>query len=266
MHWIVAQPKDERTREVLDLLIRTGTPHDVVTGGSNGDSIEPDVSPEGPVICFGSYALRHAARAKGWTPGVIDLDWLGYRKSIEIWGASMLNSDAIFCDGEHVGELASMFGASRIFVRPAFDTKAFDATVVDVDDAGDWANLNGVSGIAQVMLSRPKEIMAEWRTWIVEGKVATASLYRRGGRALFDGRDLPDDMMAFAGENARIMGAKLGDEAPVAYALDIALTARGYRIVEANCIAGARLYDCNVGRLFEALTDLGQRTPSVPTP
>jgi len=259
MHWILTRPRDTRGAELVELLERTGTPHDVVAGGASFGTIVPDVSPEGPVLCLGSYALRHVAVAKGWSPGVIDVGWLGYRESIEAWGDAMLNADARFCRLDALAETASTLGSSRVFVRPAYDSKVFEALVLDVGDVAGWAGTLSPPPAPETfaMACRPKEVLAEWRTWIVDGRVATASLYRRGGKALFDGRDLPGGMLAFAGDAAAILAGRLGADAPAAYVLDVALVAEGYRIVEVNGISGARFYDCDVNLLFGALDGLG---------
>lgn len=269
MHWIVTRARDARMTELLALLGRTGTPHTLVSGGPVVGTIIPDVSPEGPVFCLGSHGLARVAAAKGWVPGAVDVSWFGHRQAVDAWGERMLNADARFCPFEGLADAAAGMGLRRAFVRPEFDDKAFEACVLDVDDLRGWGGTlhSPPPADAPSMVARPKDVLAEWRTWIVDGAVATGSLYRRGGKALFNGRDLPDGMTAFSAAAARDLAVALGDECPVAYVLDVALVSDGYRIVEVNGIAGARLYDCDVHRLFGALEDLGRSCePSTPSP
>jgi hypothetical protein len=258
MHWIVTRPRDAKWVELHELLVRTGTPHTVVSGGEGFGSIVPDVSPEGAVLCLGSHALGHVARAKGWRPGIVDIGWLGYRECLDAWGPAMLNADAVFCRFDGIERAAASLRDTRAFLRPAYDSKAFEAGVVDVDDVAGWkGTLTPLpADDAPCMACIPKAIHAEWRTWIVSGEVATASLYRRGGKALFDGRDVPEEVTAFAATSAFRLSEHFGENAPSAYVLDVALTEGGCRIVEVNGIAGARLYDCDIGRLFGALSGL----------
>ncbi len=260
MHWILTRPRDARMAELHDLIERTGTPHTVVAGGPVVGSIVPDVSPDGPVICLGSHGLARVAAAKGWAPGAVDVSWFGHRQAVDAWGDRMLNADARFCPFARLADVAAGMGLRRAFVRPEFDDKSFDACVLDVDDLRGWGDTlaSPPPADAPSMVSGPKEVLAEWRTWIVDGTVATGSLYRRGGKAIFDGSDLPAGMGAFAADAARDLAEALGGDCPPAYVLDVALVADGYRIVEVNGIAGARLYDCDVNRLFGALDDLGR--------
>ncbi len=267
MHWILTTPRDARGRELLDLLVRTGTPHDVVIGGGTFGSIVPDVSPEGPVICFGSHALRHVADARGWSPGVVDVGWLDHARCVKVWGAAMLNADALLGTLGEVPALAAEVGRPEVFVRPARDDKAFEATRLAVGDVEDWVEGLVASGVAVgtgAIACRAKAVLAEWRTWVVEGRVVTSSLYRRGGRAIFDGDDAPSEMTGFALERAAEMTGALGDGAPAAYVLDVCLSEEGMRIVEVNGMAGARLYGCDVSRLFGALDGLACHGPTGP--
>lgn len=138
MHWIVTKPRDRKGAELHELLVRTGTPHTVVSGGPEPGTIMPDISPDGPVLCLGSHGLARVAAAKGWSPGAIDIGWLGYRECIEVWGSDMLNADALFVPFDRLGEAAASLGNGRAFVRPAYDSKAFDAAVLDADDIAGW--------------------------------------------------------------------------------------------------------------------------------
>ncbi len=265
MHWVVTEPRDLRGRELLAILERTGTPHDVVRGGEARGTIVPDVDPAGPVLCFGSAGLRAVAVVRGWHPGAPSVDTLDHGACVRAWGDAMLNVDALVGTLDDLPALAAAVGSRDVFMRPARDDKAFDATRMAVDDVGAWVRGLLDKGLAPgtgAIAATAKRVLAEWRTWVVEGRVVATSLYRRGGVALFDGSDAPFELLDFAGARAADLETAIGPEAPVAYVLDACLTEDGMRVVEVNGICGARLYGCDVGRLFGALDGMGPRTPS----
>ncbi len=256
MHWVVTMPSDVRGRELVDILGRTGTPHDVVAGGTVPGSIVPDVDPEGPVVCFGSPGLRRVAKAKGWSPGALDVEWLDHRRCVEAWGEAMLNGDAAIGSLSDLPRLADEAGHVDVFLRPARDDKSFEAKRMARSDVAEWvAGLvaSGVDPTTGAIVGAARVVLAEWRTWVVGGEVVTTSLYRRGGGASFDGDDAPPEMLRFARDRAKALQAASGDAASLAYVLDVCLSEAGMRIVEVNGMCGARLYGCDVGRLFAAL-------------
>lgn len=51
---------------------------------------------KGPIICIGSYSMRHSAKKYNWKPGVFDLEEVGnFQECMEHWGKYMLNADSI---------------------------------------------------------------------------------------------------------------------------------------------------------------------------
>ena len=68
---------------------------------------------------------------------MVDVAWLGQAECLDVWGDAMLNADAEFCRLDGLAEAVGAVGP-RVFVRPAHDTKAFEALVLDAADATSW--------------------------------------------------------------------------------------------------------------------------------
>lgn len=257
MHWVLQHDiyGERGYAEMIATLEREGIPHSLHRVVPFLGEIEPDISPAGNVIVFGSYAMRHAARRKGWVPGSFDLGSLTYRDHLEHWGAHMLNGDAVFCRFDQV--LNRMpDGLDRFFVRPVADSKVFAGTVTTRAAFEEWAI--GVAGLgenetislrrdSEVMVCAEKDILREYRLWIVDGEIVTASLYKRDGRVLY-AAEVEKDVLAYGRARAR-------DWSPArAYAMDVAVLDDGaLRIVETNTINAAGFYAANAARIVTAL-------------
>ena len=179
---------DQGTRTLLELLERAGIPHSLHKVIPFIGEIVPDANPEGPVIVIGSYSLRHVAREKGWWPGSFDLADITTADCIAHWGQHMLNADAVTCRFEDV--LPHLDRAGDKFIRPTVDSKFFAGGVFDYDEFVEWWEKvvvleedtgSTLTKDTEVIVASPKAIQTEYRTWVIDGNVATASLYKRGG-------------------------------------------------------------------------------------
>ncbi|MEM6422997.1 MAG: ATP-grasp domain-containing protein, partial [Pseudomonadota bacterium] len=102
-----------------------------------------------------------------------------------------------------------------------------------------------------LMLTEPVRILQEWRLWIVNDRLVTASLYKEGARVLYrEGAD--DEVLDFA----RHLVALNPDYAP-AYVLDICRTADGLTLLETNCLNAAGVYAADLIALASAIEALG---------
>jgi hypothetical protein len=97
----------------------------------------------------------------------------------------MLNADAWVGP---LGDVPPFQGAA--FVRPTFDSKAFSGKVVDGHDFAAWREGLRPSATlgpdTPVMVARWKPIYGEYRTWIVGGRLITASQYKRGSVVCYE--------------------------------------------------------------------------------
>lgn len=256
MYWVLQDEKfnENGWRELVATLERAEIPHSHHVVIPLVGVLKPDVNPDGNVIVFGSYAMRHAAREKGWTPGCFDLEAHTYAHHVEHWGAWMLNGDATYCRFDEVLESLPE-GMDAFFIRPVIDSKYLVGEVTNRQKFGEWLpkvvalgdDAPFLSSATEVMFCPVKAILREYRLWIVDREVATASLYKQGDRVLYSS-DVDPDIIAFGRERAAEW------EPARAYVMDVALLEDGEkRIIETNAINSAGLYAANVPRLIEAI-------------
>lgn len=211
--------------------------------------------PDGPKIVMGSYSMARYARKHGWTPGSFDSENLDYEKQAPHWGKSMLNSDALVCKLADVPEQPEPF-----FIRPTLDSKSFAGTVMDWGTFAPWRdgvvkcgadNGGFLDGDTLVQVCAKKVIYREYRLWIVDRVIVTASLYKEG-RTVRYSYIVDEEILAYArgflGE-----GQWVPDRA---FVLDIADTPEGFKIIEAGNINSAGFYAADMQKLVMALEDM----------
>jgi hypothetical protein len=222
-------------------------------------------NPNGKVICFGSYSMRHSAQKFGWTPGVYDLEPFDFRKQRAKWGDLMLNDDSQVFSFKNVLWLD---GEPR-FIRPIHDSKVFAGAVFEWEEFREWQKKICDLGVdygtsltrdTLVQVCQPKKIYAEYRFWIVDGQIVTYSLYKRGDRVIYSS-DVDKHVLRFADQCVRHGDITLSmrTSAPQphrAWVLDVCETPDGMRIVETNTINSAGFYAGNVQDLILALEEM----------
>ena len=257
MYWVI-QSNLTHGRDVQELppiLERAGIPYSLHKVVPFVGDIEPDVNPEGNVIVIGAYSLRNLAKRKGWIPGSFDLADLTYEEHFAHWGAYMLNRDAIFCTFE---DAPKHFHAERLFMRPVVDSKFFSGAVISREELLHWHHKvlelkeddgSNLRGSTMVLLATLKNIQREYRIWVVDGRVVTASLYRQGYNVIYCS-DVEPMILDFA-------QARADEWSPQrAYVLDIALTPAGLHIIETNTLNAAGLYAADISKLVAAIEDM----------
>ena len=206
-----------------------------------------------PVFVMGSYKLVRILSGPGsaMQPGAF-LDNLEYPQWAAGWGhENLLNPSA------WVGPLSEAEVARPSFVRPTADTKAFAGHVFHEPGAFEgWRAASVAEGTGHVppdteVLVAPEVrggIHYEVRTWVVDGQVVTASLYRRGGRLCYSDQVDP--------EAVRFAQACVDrwQPSPV-FVLDVARTDAGMKVVEANCLSAAGFYAGDMQKLVSAVED-----------
>jgi hypothetical protein len=262
MHWVIQNNLafERGTEDLVAFLARAEIPHSLHKVVPFVAEIEPDVNPVGNVIVMGAYSMRHLARRKGWVPGSFDLASITYEEHIKHWGRYMLNSDAVFCTFAEVPHHLT----TEMFLRPSVDSKFFSGMLVTPEEFKVWHHKvvvleedEGFSlrGSTHVFLAKPKRIYNEYRVWVVDGKVVTASLYKRGGRPLFHS-GVDAHVLAFAADRAKEWNPAR------AYVMDVATTdetsvpGEGAYIVETNTLNSAGLYAADVCKLVGAIESM----------
>ena len=205
-------------------------------------------------MLFRSYGLLKVSLAQKWKPGVFALREYSHADVIDKWGGRMLN-DGEQCEFQNIPLTRAFQENDTFFLRPATDEKFFPGRLYEREECREWveaviregdADGRGVLPTTPVLIAAPKEIYAEFRTWIVDGKAVTASSYKLQGR-LHTGLPVEDRIVEFAEDADRIWAPER------AYCLDVAATPDGLRIVEANTINFAGFYAANLGKLVAAI-------------
>jgi hypothetical protein len=97
-------------------------------------------------------------------------------------------------------------------------------------------------------VSEPYNIQCEWRLWIVNKKVITASKYREYFR-LKKEEGCPKEVIEFAEERC------LEYTPHNVFVMDICLSGDEYYIMECGCMNGAGFYRANIENIVKSVTD-----------
>jgi hypothetical protein len=172
---------------------------------------------------------------------------------INQWGDHMLNSDAQLTTLSrlitHDYDDGDMF-----FIRPNADDKSFEGQVLEFREIKKWQeNITQFDntkplGEIDILISQPYNISKEWRCYIVNDEIITASLYRENFKTKKSAIDIPTDMISFVRE-------RINEYQPaIAFAIDIAFCGDDYYIIECGCINSVGLYHCDIEKLVVALS------------
>lgn len=203
------------------------------------------------VFCFGSIKMARLAYKYKWNPGALitkNHNFLIYRN---YYNEYLLNYDSKIL---HFNE-DFPWTQSHYFIRPCEDTKAFKAKVFSMIDWKKFlhkvheANFEGygvLNSLTLTQVASVKQVQKEYRLWIVDGKIITASLYKMNGRPLFRSEIEPDALKFGV---SMIKKFQLAD----AFVMDICLYNDKWKIVECGCINTAGFYEADMQRLVMAL-------------
>lgn len=205
-------------------------------------------------IPYGSTLLTTLASELEWKGCYFDLTTANYETFIQNRD-DMLNDNVIRLD-EAVEFLSNRPKNELWFTRPSKDLKEYSGMVDNANDLYEWLNDRlkcACSGSYQlqpdtmIVLSKPKSIDAEYRWFIVDGKVITGSMYKNNGQ-LFSQEQLDPDVIKEA--------QKFADKwlpSPCCV-MDLALlTTSEVKVIEFNCINSSGTYSCNIKSIFDAL-------------
>ncbi len=253
MHWILQEGFLSETgwQALIATLTRFGIPYSVhAVAPKTGELLPSPILEHKNAICIGSYSMRHVASRNGWWPGVFDLYAQDFEQQRLHWGAHMLNYRSV------VSTIAqARFSGEQMFVRPIQDSKVFSGKVFSSAAFHAWqsaicdphtSRTDSLTPQTEIQLSKPVEIYAEYRFWIVKGEIITQSLYKRGNQVFYTS-DVDERVAAFV--RARILEWSPHE----AFVIDACDTADGIRIVEINTLNSSGFYAADVQRLVLAL-------------
>jgi hypothetical protein len=205
--------------------------------------------------CPGAY-LRH--------------EELKYSKAAAMYGPYMLNDDFVMLpygelrrriiEDNEMGLRPPHYDDHKMFVRPDVVTKTFAGRVFDFDtEEDDIYALDKYERIdlsELVVIAEPKDIIAEFRHFVVNGVVVAESQYRRDGK--LDIRiDVTEEnsyvARMIAAKKITIMEQKVDWEPDTVYVVDTAETVDGPRIIEFNSASCSGLYACDTRAIVNAV-------------
>ena len=108
-------------------------------------------------------------------------------------------------------------------------------------------NLPDFNAKTTVWLAQPKDIIKEWRLFIVDNKIVSVSKYMEQGVVTESETDIPDSMLKFAVN--RIQEYHLS---PI-YVMDISEITDGYKLIECNCFNGTGFYKHAIEKIIIAI-------------
>ncbi len=258
MQWLLQEFEDTRKlAEALDRLDIAYTWHKVIpfVGTLTPEPVVPDRE---SVVLFGAYSLWRHAQAHGYWPGVFKLRPFVHEHA---WHPHLLNgADALFLHLRDIPERLPDDGR-RWFLRPVDDSKEEPGNVKTTSDIIQMAQRvlaldedeipsGSLRHDTLLMLTKPVDILKEWRLWAVDGRIVTYSLYKEGSRVVYR-HEIDNDALAF--------GQRMVDLNPgysQAYVIDICRAEDGLKLLETNCINAAGFYAADLVVLAAAVNEL----------
>ena len=259
MYWVIQSNMyaEENYEHLLAALDRFKLPYSVHKVVPFVGTLEPECNPPaGSVIVMGSTRLARVAQERGWKPGSFLNENFDYFVQRKHWGRAMLNYHSITYK---FGSVQKMFWEDKpFFIRPMDDSKAFAGMVTDWPSYVEWrdkvAKLTPeddptLTLDTKVIVGPVMEIYREYRLFVTDQRVVTASLYKIGSRPQSDATVEPA-ILAFGEELAKKWSPA------EAYAMDIADTPRGLKVIEVNNINSAGWYKADMNKLVAALEEM----------
>jgi hypothetical protein len=258
MHWVIQRGlyTERDFASLVGVLARFDVPHTVISIDDWTGMPIPDIDPSELVMACGTVRLAKIAAKLGSRPGTFLNENHSHRAWMAAWDGRMLNAAArVFPFGDLVAP------TDRVFIRPADDTKLFDGQVADAVQVLAWrdALLRGerpsltcsdrLGPDSEIICGPVVPIYRESRFFVVDGDVVASTTYRVGTRAIA-APDVDPAATEFVCEAVTIW------QPARSFAIDVALMADGYRIVEVNCLNAAGFYGADVQRIVAAVESM----------
>lgn len=256
-HWIIQNNlyNEEGYEELVKTIEGNHISHQFVKVIPFTDDIDEEVNnPDDlPIMAMGSTTLARIAQNKGWYPGVFmneNSNWVAWREN---WGKELLNHDSIVCA---FNDVLNNMRHEEVFIRPLRDTKSFAGKVMCVAELRDWwlrvqaaeqSSWTSITTDEMVTIGPVKEIHQEYRIFVVDGMIITGSRYKVGKQVIYERIKNGDPVLEYAKERIKEW------QPDRAFALDIALTPFGYKVIEVNCINSSGFYDADIALLVMRL-------------
>lgn len=204
-------------------------------------------------IPYGSTLLSTLLLDRGWKGMYLDLKKMNYRTFL-VNHPCMLN-DGVMSAAKAIKYLGTLDPNKEIFTRPSEDLKQYSGIVMKAGEIIPWfqSMIEAVGGgtyymppETEVVICEPKNISAEWRWFIVGGKIVSGSMYRAHGQL----RKLQETDPAVIAEAQALADIWLPHQCVV---MDTALVGDEVKVIEFNTINSSGFYAHDVSKIFDAL-------------
>jgi len=205
-------------------------------------------------IIYGSTTfMLNAFNSEEWKEGVF-FEPTKFQMSnyVEKWKSKVLNSDGQLLKFGQLKNLESE-QEQKWFIRPNNDGKEFGGKVETYKKLLNWSNkvckldIPELNKHTEIWISKPKKIKKEWRLFIVDNQIVSASRYMLDGELAESEKDIPKEMIEFAKD--RISEYRIAE----VYAMDIAKTENEYKLIECNCFNGTGFYKHDVEKIIQSV-------------
>jgi hypothetical protein len=205
-------------------------------------------------IPYGSTKLVRLAQERKWKGMFFDHE----KFRVDVWNANrsdMLNDDAeVMLVAELRNKVESIADDEVYFIRPVEDLKAFNGTVTTAKEIRHWMSSVDSGNFSfdentPVIVAQPKKILAEWRWFIVGGKIISGSTYRMHGQRLVQRETDPDVI----NEAQELADGWLPHDVCV---MDVAVIEGSPlpKVIEFNCFNSSGFYYHDIGAIVKAAT------------
>jgi len=216
----------------------------------------PKVPTDVPTIFYGSTRFVNLVLTSGkWQPAA----FFNPETFIStVWGPAYGEHWLNF--GSKVTTLAELvwepYDSDRLFfIRPVRDLKEFTGGIWSFDQIKRWTTGllktdlgdEQLSGIP-IVVADPWNISREWRLFMIDGRVSSASQYKKNG-ILNEDPDVPEEVIIFGEQMAALFSPHR------IFVLDICESAGNLFVLEIGCVNSAGFYAADVKKV---VTDISK--------
>lgn len=243
----------ERNFDLLMHYLRTtGLEHEVIKWVPFQEEIAINTDRK-DIVVFGGVSLAAAAKKYDWKPGIFYNELHDMETYMKHYKDHMLNSDGVCISSQDdlPEGLPDVF-----FARPTRDTKLFSGGLFSKKGWNESMKAymelkKGLDHDVRIFVSGDKPyIQQEFRCWVVDNKVITASQYKLGRLVTTKNYDHDQKLINFAQSMVDIYAPSR------AFVIDVCLYKGEFKVVEINCINSAGFYDANMTKLIDALENM----------
>jgi len=205
-------------------------------------------------IIYGSTTfMLNAFKDKTYKQGVFyNPETFQMSNYVDKWKRNVLNSDGYLIEFDEINTIESQ-PLQKWFIRPNHDGKEFSGRVDTFESLVEWSqkisalNLPHFNAKTTVWIAPPKDIIKEWRLFIVDDKIVAASKYMEHGILTESEKDIPAAMLNFA------INCIKEYRLSAIYVMDVAEITNGYKLIECNCFNGTGFYKHDIEKVIVAI-------------